>query len=96
VVEGLLVDTPLLLRILQQRLDLGREHDSSVMDAVVEGLDADPVPDQPELVRACVPEGEREHPAQAVDAVDSPFLEGVQDHLGVRVMGEPVVPAYLL
>jgi hypothetical protein len=91
VVEGLLVDTPLLLRILQQRLDLGREHQSSVMNAIVEGLDADPVPDQPELARACAPEGEREHPAQAVKAVDPPFLERVQDHLGVGVIGQPAV-----
>ena len=36
---------------------------------------------------APVPDREREHAAEAVEAVDPPLLERVDDHLGVGVVG---------
>ena len=91
--ERLFVDGPLLVRVLEQRLDLGGEDEPSVMNAVVERLDADAVPDKPQLPRSSVPQRDGEHPAEPFEAVDSPLFEGVQDDLGVGVVGLPAMSA---
>ncbi len=64
--ERLLVDGARLLGVLEQRLDLGREREPAVVDAVVERLDADAVADEPELAGLRVPERDREHAAELV------------------------------
>ena len=68
-VERLLVDDALLSRVEEQRLDLRREHEPVVVDAVVERLDPDAVAHEPERARPAVPQREREHPAEAVETV---------------------------
>jgi len=48
IVQGLFIDAPVLFRVRQQGFDLGGESQAAVVDAEVEGLDAQPVADQPE------------------------------------------------
>ena len=92
-VERLLVDLTRLLRIEQQRLDLRREHEALVVHRVIERLDADAVAHEPELSCARVPEREGEHATHPVQAVDTPLLEGVHEHLRVGVVGTEHVTA---
>ena len=92
-VERILVDAAPLLRIFEQRFDLGRKRDPAVVNAVVERLHADPIADQPEAPFTSVPERDREHAAEPVQAVDAPFLERVQDHFGIGVARLPPVSA---
>src|SRR5688572_30717995 len=87
--ERFFVNPALLLRILQKGLDFRSEHDASIMDAVIERLDSDPVARQPELLRAFIPKREREHPAQTVETLDAPLGKRMQDHLGIGMVGRP-------
>ena len=61
-----------------------------MMDAVVQRLDADAVTNEPELAFLCVPEANREHTAEAVNAIDPPLLKCVQDYLSIS-MGRKLV-----
>ena len=89
--ERLLVDGALLARVGQQRLDLRGERDAVIVDGVVERLDADAVADQPERLLASVPDGDGEHAPEAMQAVDAPLLEGVEDDLRIGVVRGPGV-----
>src|SRR5574341_742739 len=93
--ECLFMDRALLIRVLQQGLDLRGKGEPVMVNAVVEGLDPDAVADQPELPFFGVPEADGEHAAEFVQAVDAPLLEGMDDDLGVRVVRLPSVPADL-
>ena len=93
VVERLLVDGALLLRVEEQRLDLRREHKPVVVNGVVERLDPDAVAHEPQLAGPAVPQRDREHAAEAVEAVDAPLLVRVDDHLGVGVVGAEAMAA---
>ncbi len=59
------------------------------MNAVVERLNADPVANEPEAARLCIPEGDGEHAAKFLQTCDAPFFKGVQDNFGVRVIRFP-------
>ena len=83
------VDGTRLLGVLQQRLDFGGKRKATVVAAVIERLDAQSIADQPQLPRACVPQGDGEHAPEVLDAVDAPALESSEDHLGVRMIGLP-------
>ncbi len=93
VIEGLLIDRALLIRILQKCLDLGCEGDATVMDAIAKRLDADAVTDEPKLPFAGVPECDGKHPAELLDTINAPLLEGVKDDFGVGVICLPAMPA---
>ena len=92
-IQRVFVDLAGLLRILEQRLDLGGKGDAAMVDAVVERLDANPIADQPQAALARVPQRDREHPAEPVQAVDAPLLERMQDDFGVGMARLPPVSA---
>ena len=60
---------------------------------VVERLDADPIAREEEAPGAGVPDREREHAAEALDARVSPLLVAVHDDFRVGVRPEPVPAA---
>ena len=64
-------------------LDLGAEDQAVVADGPVERLDAEPVAREQQPPARGVPDGEREHAAEAVHAVVAPLLVRVDDRLGV-------------
>ena len=92
-VHRLFVDPALLLRIGEQRLDFRRERDAAVVHAVIKRLDADPIPNQPQLTLARIPQRNRKHAAEAVQALDAPLLECVEDDFRIGVIRLPRVPA---
>lgn len=92
--KSLFIDRPLLLRVLQQGLDFRGEIDAAIVNAVIERLDAHTVANQPQFSLPIVPKGNGEHATKLVEAFDSPFFKGVQNDLGVRVIGLPDVTAY--
>ena len=75
----------------QQRLHLGREVEDAVNDRVVERLDPEAVPRGEQRLSLLVPEREREHPAQPLEAGLAPLAVGAQDHLGVGARVEAVL-----
>jgi hypothetical protein len=56
-------------------------------------FDSDAVTNQPKLVLFRVPQSNSKHAAKLVNAVDTPFLECVQDDFSVRMIRLPVVSA---
>src|SRR5438445_168383 len=67
----------------EQRLHLGAEEQRVADDSVVEGLDAQAIPDEDELAKPIVPHGECEHPVEMVHAAIAPLLPCVDDDLRV-------------
>ena len=67
-----------------------------MMDAVVQGLNADAVTNEPELAFLRVPEADSEHTAEAVNAINPPLLKCVQNHFSVGVVRFPNVATALL
>jgi hypothetical protein len=75
----------------QQRLQLRAEHELTVAQVgVVKRLDAEAVAREEQRLLALVPDGEREHAAQALHAGLAPGLPGVDDDLGVAAGAEHV------
>ena len=75
----------------EQRLQLGAEKKRAVRERrVVERLDAEPVAREEERLPVAVPEREREHAAEALDAALAPRLPRMHDHLGVALRAEGV------
>src|ERR1700722_11608884 len=91
--QSFFVDGTRLIGILEQGFDLRGKGDSSVMNAVVERLDADPVSDEPEPARLCIPQSDGKHAAEFLETSDAPLLKSMQNHFGVRVMGFPAANA---
>ena len=87
-----MVDLARDLAVLQQRAHLRREGQRSVVERVEQRLLADAVARQQQLLAAPVPEREREHAVQVLDAGGAVLLVEVRDHLGVALRRE-VVPA---
>ena len=67
----------------EDRLDLRGEEQAVAGTRPVERLDAEPIAGEQQPPRRRVPDREREHAAEAVDAVVAPLLVGVDDRLGV-------------
>src|ERR1700691_6083663 len=59
------------------------------MNAVIELLGTDAVANEPEAAGLRVPESHREHAAKFLQALDAPCSKGLQDHLGIGVIGFP-------
>jgi len=70
-------------RIGEKRLRLAREDETSPFPAVVEGLDPEPVAGAEEPATVGVPERERPHAVEALDAALTLFPVGGEDHLRV-------------
>src|SRR5882672_2062872 len=60
-------------RILEQRLQLGREREAGRAVDVVERLDAEAVTREEELAAFVIRDGEREHTGEVVDNVATPL-----------------------
>ena len=73
-----------------ERLELAREHETTPFEPVVEGLDAEAVARAEELATLPVPDRERPHPVEPLDAASAPLVVGGEDHLGVRAGAEAV------
>src|SRR5207249_3215339 len=71
------------LRIAAKRARLAREDEPAAVEAVVERLDAEAVARAEESSTPAVPERERPHPVEPLDARVTPLLVGGEDHLGV-------------
>ena len=74
----------------QEGFRLGGEDDPVAVEPVVQRLLARPVAREQEPAPAAVPEREREHAAEARQAVDAVRGVGRQQHLGVGLRAEPV------
>ena len=93
VVQGFGIDGGIHVARRQQGLEAGGEAQAAVVQAVVQGLDAQAVPGQEQGAGQPVPDGEGEGAVQAGDAVVAPFRVGPQDHLGIAVGMENVTLA---
>src|SRR5690349_12187055 len=69
--------------MFQQGLDLGAENQSSVQIRPVKRLLAHPVTGEKELLGLWVPQREREHSVQVIDAASAVTRVEMEDHLGV-------------
>src|SRR5438046_10141472 len=65
------------------------------MEAGVERLDSDCVPNGPEPAGWVGPQAEGKHSTETSQAVDAPFFERMKDHFGVGVIRLPAMPAGL-
>ena len=68
---------------LEHRFDFGAEDETVAGECPVERLDAQPVARQQQTAALGIPDGEREHAAEAFDAGVAPFLVGMDDRFGV-------------
>ncbi len=87
-------EPPLDARVAQETLELRAPEELPPGDGEEELLHPHPVPRQDEPPPGPVPDGDREHPAQLLDAARSVLLVGVNDDLGVGAGAEPM-PALL-
>jgi hypothetical protein len=70
---------------LEDGLDFGREDQAIAAARPVERFDPEAVAGHEQTAPACIPDGEREHAAEVVDAGVAPLLVGVHDALGIRL-----------
>ena len=83
--ECLMVELARVVRMLEDALDLGSEDEAAVLLRVVERLDAEEIAGAEQLARIAVPDGEREHAAQAVEHAFAPCQVAGEQDLGVGV-----------
>jgi hypothetical protein len=78
-------------RMRQERLQLGAEHEQAVRKLrVMKRLDPEAVAREEQGLAITVPQREREHAPEALDALLAPLLPGVNDHLGIALRAEDV------
>ena len=88
-VDGLRTPLARHVGILEQRLQLRAEDQAAAGQLrVVERLHADAIPREQQAALPGVPDGEREHAAEALDRAVAPFLVAVDDDLGVGAGAE--------
>ncbi len=87
------IEPPGEARQRDERAELGAECDTVGRQPVAQGLDADTVPGQDQALRAGVPQGDREHPAQLDDTILPHLFVEVNDRLGVALRAEAVPAA---
>ena len=83
--ERFTVELARVVRMLEDALDLGCEDEAAVLLRVVKRLDAEEVARTEQLARIAVPDGEREHAAQAVEHAFAPCQIAREQDLGVGV-----------
>src|SRR5205085_4831690 len=94
VMERVPVDRARDPRMPQQRLDLRREHELPAALPVIERLLAEPVARDEEPAPARVPDGEREHAGERLDAALAVLLEEMHDRLGVAPRPESMAARF--
>ena len=77
-------------RVREERLDLGGEPEPAPDAGVVQRPYPEPVPGEHQTLGATVPQRQRPLAVEPGEAVGSPLLPGVQDHLGVAGGAEDV------
>ncbi len=75
-------------RVREHALDLGGEHERLAEPRPVERLDPEPVARQRETPLVAVPDGQREHPVEALERLFAPGGERVEHDLGVAGRAE--------
>src|SRR5207245_2175925 len=83
-------------RMAEERLGLRREEEQPTAVPVVERLFPEPVARHEQTPLRVVPDGEGEHPGEALDARLAVDRVRVQDHLGVAPRSEPTPPGLQL
>src|SRR5262245_12067209 len=83
VIERLFVDVGRYGRMLQDRLDLGRENEAALLVIEVQRFDADAIADENELFFVRVPERDAVIAFDVVNEVETAFFVQVQDGFGV-------------
>ena len=76
--------------IREDRLDLGREHDTVSVRVPVERLLPEPISREHQLALIAIPDGDREHAAQVVNEVHALVFVEVDEHLGIRLGAKTV------
>src|SRR5271154_2461218 len=84
------VDSSLVLPVLQDRLYLGTEEKDSAHERVVQGLLAEPIPSEEESPLPRIPKGESEHSPELSEARRAPLFVRVHHRLRVRFCVELV------
>ncbi len=74
--------------MLEQGFDLGCEREQAPVPVVIKRLDSQPVARAKQTPLASVPDGEREHPAEQLQALGPMFLVGVENcfRVGTRAI----------
>ena len=82
--DGAGVDIALEAAVSEQGFQFGSEQESAVFEQGIEQrLDAEAIAGEKQGFAVAVPEGEREHAAEAVDARGTPGFPGMDDDFGV-------------
>src|SRR5262249_52503942 len=81
-------------RVLEEGLELGAEKERVSDFGVIQRLLPEPVARKHELALPLVPERERKHPVQALDACLSVLLVKVDDHFRIRAGRESVAAGF--
>src|SRR5439155_2039482 len=84
------VGTKLGLGIGPERFQLAREDEAAAGEAVVEGLDPEAVARAEQALALGIPECERPHAVEALDAALAPLAVGGEHDLGVGCAAEAV------
>ena len=87
-IEGLLVELARNGRIAEKRLHFRAEDQTIAAEVVIDRLLAQPVSREEEPLSPCVPDGEGEHPRDALRQRVAPLLVAVDEDLGIAAAAE--------
>src|SRR5262249_28508373 len=79
--------------VREERLRLRAEDERRSAEGIEERLDPEPIAREKELLARAVPDAEREHAVEALDARRAPLHVRPQEDLGVRTRDEPMAEA---
>ena len=80
----------------RDRLDLRRKHEPRAVARVEQRLDAEPVARHHERLPPLVPDGQREHPAQPLQTVDTTLFVQMNDDFDIAAGAEPMPSRFQL
>ena len=96
VIEALEIQAPLDFGMLEDGLELGAEIEVAAAAAKVERLDAHAVAGEQQAFLGGLPEGQREHAAEALEAGGVPLQQAAEDHFGVATGVETMAQRFKL
>ncbi len=73
--------------ISKQGLDLAGKQKAARLHRIVERLNPNAVPNQPQATEVRIPERESKHPAEPLNRIDAPLTVCVNNDLAVRTSG---------
>ena len=91
-VERHRVDFPRHARKLQQSLQLAAEEQSRTVVSIEQRLLSEPIASEKQALSPRIPNGQREHPAEPLDALRPVFLIQMDDRFGVAVGAKAMAP----